>query len=316
MKTILVIITSLMILVEQCLALALSDAIAAIVNDKIITYQDIDHSISPALETLERQYSNQPQLLEQKRQTLIRDALESLVEEQLILFAFETEGYTLPESIIEDEVQRRIRENYTDRATLTKTLQAQGITFESFKKRIRNEIIVSEMRRLHVSKNLIISPYKIEKYYNDNKDKFKTEDQVKLRMIMLSKKNDPEAIKRLAKEIIAKLDDGVPFAEMASVYSEAPQKANGGDWGWVDKTILRKELADVAFSLKPSQHSDIIETTDEYWILFVEAQKPAGIKPLSEVRAEIEKTLMSEEKARLQKQWIDKLKNKAFVRYF
>lgn len=305
-----------MILVEQCLALALSDAIAAIVNDKIITYQDIDHSISPALETLERQYSNQPQLLEQKRQTLIRDALESLVEEQLILFAFETEGYTLPESIIEDEVQRRIRENYTDRATLTKTLQAQGITFESFKKRIRNEIIVSEMRRLHVSKNLIISPYKIEKYYNDNKDKFKTEDQVKLRMIMLSKKNDPEAIKRLAKEIIAKLDDGVPFAEMASVYSEAPQKANGGDWGWVDKTILRKELADVAFSLKPSQHSDIIETTDEYWILFVEAQKPAGIKPLSEVRAEIEKTLMSEEKARLQKQWIDKLKNKAFVRYF
>lgn len=305
-----------MILVEQCLALALSDAIAAIVNDKIITYQDIEHSISPALETLERQYSNQPQLLEQKRQTLIRDALESLVEEQLILFAFETEGYTLPESIIEDEVQRRIRENYTDRATLTKTLQAQGITFESFKKRIRNEIIVSEMRRLHVSKNLIISPYKIEKYYNDNKDKFKTEDQVKLRMIMLSKKNDPEAIKRLAKEIIAKLDDGVPFAEMASVYSEAPQKANGGDWGWVDKTILRKELADVAFSLKPGQHSDIIETTDEYWILFVEAQKPAGIKPLSEVRAEIEKTLMSEEKARLQKQWIDKLKNKAFVRYF
>lgn len=305
-----------MILVEQCLALALSDAIAAIVNDKIITYQDIEHSISPALETLERQYSNQPQLLEQKRQTLIRDALESLVEEQLILFAFETEGYTLPESIIEDEVQRRIRENYTDRATLTKTLQAQGITFESFKKRIRNEIIVSEMRRLHVSKNLIISPYKIEKYYNDNKDKFKTEDQVKLRMIMLSKKNDPEAIKRLAKEIIAKLDDGVPFAEMASVYSEAPQKANGGDWGWVDKTILRKELADVAFSLKPGQHSDIIETIDEYWILFVEAQKPAGIKPLSEVRAEIEKTLMSEEKARLQKQWIDKLKNKAFVRYF
>ena len=47
----------------------------------------------------------------------------------------------------------------------------------------------------------------------------------------------------------------------------------------------------------------------------VEEFHPAHVKALNEVRAEIEKTLEAEERRRLRKEWIDRLRAKSFVSY-
>jgi hypothetical protein len=49
--------------------------------------------------------------------------------------------------------------------------------------------------------------------------------------------------------------------------------------------------------------------------MLVEEKQPGHYKTLGEVRDEIEKNLQIEEKARLEKQWIAKLKKKTFVQY-
>ena len=63
---------------------------------------------------------------QQKLAGVINDGLEQLVERQLILHDFDVEGYHLPDSVVDDLVQERIREQFSDRVTLMKTLQAQG----------------------------------------------------------------------------------------------------------------------------------------------------------------------------------------------
>jgi len=50
--------------------------------------------------------------------------------------------------------------------------------------------------------------------------------------------------------------------------------------------------------------------------MLVEDRRPEHIKPLNEVRDDIEKTLLAQESDRLQKQWIERLKKKTFYRYF
>jgi parvulin-like peptidyl-prolyl isomerase len=174
------------------------------------------------------------------------------------------------------------------------------------------------MRSKNISQEIIISPYKIETYYAANKDKYKVEDQVKLRMIVLNKSKEaggPDAVK-LAEEILGKLKEGASFAEMASVYSQGSQRAQGGDWGWVDKTVLRKDLAEKAFALKPGERSGVIETPEACYLMLVEDAKAAHVRPLAEVRNEIEKSLVLEQRDRLEKQWLAKLRKKTFVRYF
>ncbi len=54
----------------------------------------------------------------------------------------------------------------------------------------------------------------------------------------------------------------------------------------------------------------------EFYIMQVEDKRPARFKPLTEVREQIEKDLRTQEQSRLEKQWIDKLKKKTFVREF
>jgi len=255
---------------------SLANGIAVIVNKTIITYKDVENSIAPAVELLTRQFGQQPEVLAQKIQALQRERIEALVEQQIILHDFETAGYNLPESIIEDEIQKRIRADYTDRLTLTKTLQAQGVTYETYRQRIRNDIIVSAMSQKHIAQGVLISPHKIELYYEEHPDQFKVGDQVKLRMIVLNKSKDaPAQTVAIAQEILRKLEAGVPFAEMATVYSEGSQRNQGGDWGWMERSVLRKELVETAFSLKPGQRSDIIQTPDACWIMLVEELRPA-----------------------------------------
>ena len=60
---------------------------------------------------------------------------------QLILHSFDTEGYKLPDAVVDELVQERIRERFGDRVTFMKTLQAQGMTVEQFRKQVREQYI-------------------------------------------------------------------------------------------------------------------------------------------------------------------------------
>ncbi len=296
---------------------ALVNGIVAIVNDTVITYDQVERGIAPVAELYLRQYRGQPQVLEQKLQELRAQQIEELVERQLILSDFKSAGYNLPENFIDDAVKREIRNNfYGDRAKLTKTLQADGLTYEAFRQQQRERIIVTYLRDQNTSsQKILISPYKVETFYNANREQFKLPDQVKVRLVSVNQPPDaaPGTAKKLAEEILKKIEEGTPFEEMAAIYS---QRADGGDRGWVDRTYFKKELADVAFSLKAGQHSGVIELPEACYLIQVDDVRLAHIRPLDEVREEIENTLKAQESARLRKKWIDRLKNKSFVRYF
>lgn len=294
-----------------------ADGVKAVVNDRAITFAEVEEYTRPAIDALRRQYASQPEVFQQKLNQALNDSLDQLVERQIILHSFNTEGYKLPESVIDELVQERIRDRFGDRVTLMKTLQAQGITFEQFRKQMREQYIESALRNQNVQREISISPFKVESFYRANLDKFKLEDQVKLRMIVLTKAdaNDTNTLK-LAREIQGKIKDGAKFTEMATVYSQGSQQHQAGDWGWVERTVLRKELAEAAFALPAGQVSEVIDMPDSCYLVLVEEKKPAQVKPLTDVRPEIEKTLRVQQQAKLQKQWIDGLKKKTFIRYF
>ena len=136
-------------------------------------------------------------------------------------------------------------------------------------------------------------------------------------MIVLNKTStDDTNTVKLAGEIASKIKEGATFSEMAGVYSQGSQQHQGGDWGWVERSVLRKELGDIAFTLAPGQISEPIDTPDSVYVMLVEEKKPAHAKPLADVRSDIEKTLRTQQQAQLQKHWIDGLKKKTFIRYF
>ena len=296
------------------------NGVCVIVNDTTITEGQVEKATESVQESLRIRYANQPQLLQQEWDKVRGEAINELVERALIMHEFKTAGYSLPESFIDDAIKDEIRRNYYgDRARLTKTLQARGETYEMFRAQEREYIIVSEMRKHNLSQQkILISPAKIENFYNEHQDNFKVPDQVKLRMISISEQpaNPPGTARKLADEVLLKLDDGVPFADMAAIHCTGALRASGGDRGWVDRTQFKTEITTVAFSLKAGEHSKVIELPEACYLLMVEESRPAHVKPLAEVRSEIEQTLKAQEGNRLHQKWIDRLKAKAFIRYY
>jgi len=132
----------------------LADGVKAIVNDTVITLAQVEDFTAPVIETLRRQYAGDPDGYEKAVNAAIGDSLEQLVERQLILHSFDVDGYKLPESVIDDAVQDRIRERFGDRVTMIKTLQAEGMTVEQFRKEVRDQYIEAAMRNQNVSREI------------------------------------------------------------------------------------------------------------------------------------------------------------------
>jgi peptidyl-prolyl cis-trans isomerase SurA len=295
----------------------MADGVKAIVNDTVITYAQVEEFTAPVVDTLRRQYAGQPEAFQKALNDAISDSLEQLVERQLILHSFDTDGYKLPDTVIDGVVQDRIRERFGDRVTMIKTLQAQGMTVEQFRKQVREQYIEAAMRNQNVVREIIISPFKVENYYKAHLNDYKVDDEIKLRMITLSKNGDEGTNQvRLANEILSEIKKGATFQEMAMVYSQDAQQRQGGDRGWVERPVLRKELADAAFALKPGQTSGVIDLPEACYLVNVEEVRPAHVKSLADERVGIEKILRTEEQVRLQKTWMETLKSKTFVRYF
>lgn len=295
----------------------LINGISAVVHNKVITRGEVESDVLMLVDEYKQRYGQQREVYNQKIEAAFNDSLNRSLEFQLMLRDFESAGYNMPESVIDEVVQEEMKP-FGDRAKLTQTLQARGITFEKWRQQVRERFLVRQLRLKNVYSETIISPYKIETYYNQHKDDYKVEEQVKLRMIMLNKTTDEEAAsaKELAKEIISKLKAGAAFSEMASIYSQGAQRNQGGDWGWADRSVLRKELVEIAFGLKPGELSDVVETPQALFIMLVEDKRTGHNRPIAEVREQIEDTLLKQERERLQTKYIEKLKQKTFVRQF
>lgn len=302
---------------------ALVSGISVVVNEDVITYGEIADKVERPMAMIASLYASDRMRFEDEARKVRDQQIEDLVERQLIIHDFTSSGYAtnVLESFIDDQINKTIqKEYYGDRARLIKTLQAQGLTFEMYRKQQRENFIVGYMsyQNLDENKKILISPLKIEQYYNAHLAEFKVEDQVKLRMIAINQPEDaaPGTARRTAQEVLEKINNGVPFAEMAMERSQDSYTKEGGERGWVARKDLKSELADTAFALKPGQHSGIVELPEACYIMLVEDIRSAHVSPLKEVRDEIERTLKSEEKTRLHRRWIERLKKKSFINYY
>ncbi|MGH7940646.1 MAG: hypothetical protein ACREFR_06195, partial [Limisphaerales bacterium] len=150
-----------------CLPLraALVDGISAIVYDKVITIGEVKESAAPAVEVLQQEYADQPRVFDEKYNATLNDTLETLIENQLILHQFQTKYKPLPDSLVDEWVEDRVKAQFGDRITCIRTLQAEGITLEKFRDDIRDKTIVEQLWQQKLSQDkIVVSPYKIETY--------------------------------------------------------------------------------------------------------------------------------------------------------
>jgi peptidyl-prolyl cis-trans isomerase D len=147
-------------------------------------------------------------------------------------------------------------------------------------------------------------PKEIEAFYSANRAQYDKPERVRARHILLKvEKEDPaekraqikEKLEALRKEI----EGGKDFAQVAKASSEdAGSKDKGGDLGFGEKTTWVPEFSAVAFSLKPGELSQPVESPFGYHLIQVQEKQPEQKKELKAVEDEIAKQLLKVGKAK------------------
>jgi parvulin-like peptidyl-prolyl isomerase len=141
-----------------------------------------------------------------------------------------------------------------------------------------------------VVETVTVTDEEIEAYYTLNKKELTDPEQVKARHILIkvpfgaSEEAKNKAMKK-AGDILGWLKDGEKFETLAEQYSEDPAtKKTGGELGYFPRGRMAKPFEKAAFSMKPGEISQVVETDFGYHIIQVEDRKEAVVMPFEEVK--------------------------------
>ena len=156
-------------------------------------------------------------------------------------------------------------------------------------------------------KDLKATDAELKEYYQKNKERFKDmPERIRVRHILL-----PDEDK--AKDILKKIETGEDFAKLAEEYSICPSAKNGGDLGYFSRGRMAPLFEEAAFKLKKGEVSDIVRTSFGYHIIKKEDHKQAGASSFSDVKFEIEQTVIFQKKDQKIRDLIAQLKSKAKI---
>ncbi len=296
--------------------------VVAKVNDRIVTWGEIDAPMTRL------------NFSEEEKKNRASEFVDGKIDRLLSIVAFKEKGMAIPETFIEQEYNKRlIREFNGDRKLFRDVLRSKGQSQLEFRKGLEEEIIYSHMLSTRKRLKEEISPEKVAKYYKDHPNLFKTEEKVRLREIAFSQiAGEPKSVLlQQANKILEELQKGVSFEKLALENGQSPFRDKAGDWGFMvsEREIRSVEIRKQAFSLKEGESSKpfVVEKLERaedgsikksgkiaVYIIQVTKKLSSGRKALDAVRQEIEQTLASEYESQNQRQWLGRLKKKAYVR--
>lgn len=301
------------------LNLRFANGIVAVAEDKIITVADVMREIIPLQQQIRNETRTQKEY-DEKMEQLEDSVIQDLIDRVLIIKEFhKDEKRHIPESYVDNAISDRIAEQFdNDRAKFLAYLRSQGKTIREYRRDVEEDIIYSYMRGQQHKSETIVSPVRIETFYNENKDKFYQEDQVHLRLIQLTR-NEGESddqLKQQANMILARFKAGEKFEDLAKEYSRDARRSKGGDWNWLKRSDFRQEFSDKAFNLKKGEVSDPILLPEGCFLLYVEDRKYAGIQPIDDVRDQIERILVTQMSHTHQERWLERLRRNGYVKHY
>ena len=160
-----------------------------------------------------------------------------------------------------------------------------------------NDTLAQEYLKKAVLKEVPVTEEEMRKVYRENEKTYTYPAQVKARHILIkAAPNAPEGEKKKAREkaegLLKRIKEGEDFAKLAEEVSEdAASQKKGGDLGLFSKGRMVKPFEDTAFSMRPGQVSEIVETQFGFHIIKVEDFKEVRIRPFDEVKEMVKSQL-------------------------
>lgn len=249
---------------------------------------------------------------------LAEDALDSLIALELLYQESQARGIQVSDAAVTEEVNRT-KERFPNAAAFDRAMKEKGMTEAELRRDTRKTMAVNQLLESAVWNEVRISPEQVQNFYAKNREEFKHAAEVRASRILIRLPEHADAkerkqAKQRATDLLAKLQAGADFAQLARANSQDPSSAaHDGDLGYIEKGDMDPAFEQQAFGLAPGQLSGIVTTPYGFEIIKVTDRRAAGYLPLDEVQDRIREVLLKAEKQDRQADFVAQLRQKAKV---
>jgi peptidyl-prolyl cis-trans isomerase SurA len=294
------------------------DRIVAVVNDDIITQQDVEATMRPYLEkTKEEGFS--PEMQRQAIARLRKDVLDTLIENKLT--DQEVKRYKI--SVSEEEIDQQIahikRANSITDENIRAMLASRGMSMADYRNDIKGMLQRTKLVNREVTSRVVITKDEIKAYYEKNLAKYGGSRKYHLWNLFAKLPRNASAVERQEaqgrlKAALAEIKQGRSFEDLARSNGAGAGGFQGSDLGLFRAEELTPELREVVKTMPAGAVSPIVESEFGYQVVFVQQIVDAPARPLSDVEPEIQETLYREVVDGKIKTWITELRRRSLIK--
>lgn len=266
-STLMSLITLSYFILSSAAAIEEIDAIAVIVNEDIISKQQINSRLADFTRQMKLQKQNLPPEKLLRKQVVERMILDSIQMQQA-----KAQGIRIDDLGLNSALESIANKNRTTLDKMRRMLESQGINFATYREQIRKDMIIRQLQQRMIYSKVRVSEQEIDIFLEQQKKSGKAaNDSYRLSHILIATPEaaSPEEVKLAllkANKVIGLLKSK-SFSDIALEFSDGRNALKGGDLGWREAAQLPPLFLNAARKLSKGDISPALRSAGGFHIL-------------------------------------------------
>ena len=255
------------------------DRIVAIVDQTVVTEQELESRIATVTAQLKKQGTELP-----PENVLRKQILERLITDTLqIQYAAQT-GLKVDDNQLDKTIERIAEQNQMTLTEFSEALAKDGVSMRKFRSDIRNEITIARLREREVDGRVNVTESEIDNFLTSQAANTENQDEFEISHILIrtpeeGATEDVQKAKAKVDAAVKELNTGKSFAEVSASFSDAPNALEGGKLGWKSGTQMPALFLDALKTMQVGEVSQPLRSPNGFHVLKL-TNKRGGNSPL------------------------------------
>ena len=255
------------------------DRIVAIVDQAVVTEQELESRIATITAQFKKQGTELP-----AENILRKQILERLISDTLQLQYAAQTGVKVDDNQLDKTIERIAEQNQLSLTEFSEALAKDGISMRKFRSDIRNEITIARLREREVDGRINVSESEIDNFLTSQAASSENQDEFEISHILIrtpeeGATEDVQKAKAKVDDAVNQLNAGTSFAKVSASFSDAPNALEGGNLGWKSGSQMPVLFLDALKKMQVGEVSPALRSPNGFHLLKL-TNKRGGNSPL------------------------------------
>ena len=255
------------------------DRIVAIVNNEVITSNELNTRMATVVKQLQAQSTQLP-----PQDALRKQLLERMINDLVQMQEAKETGIRVDDATLDKALQRIADENNLSMTEFRRRLEQDGLNWPKFREEVRGEVIMSRLREREVESGINITEAEVDTQLALEAREATTDREFRLAHILVlvpeqATSAQIDARRKRALLALGELRKGAEFAQISAQYSDAPDALQGGNLGWRPSGRLPAIFLEALTPLKPGEITDILRSANGFHIVKLLDKRGVNAQP-------------------------------------